>query len=90
MSTITLVMYSSMSTITFLHTRVRVRVLKKYSYSSTSTQKVLVLEYEYKYTSTITPSLLEITNDFGLEQIVCEPMRINNTLDLFFTTKDLQ
>ena len=35
MSTITLVMYSSTSTIAFLRTRVR--VLKKYSYSSTST-----------------------------------------------------
>ena len=30
--------------------------------------------------------LLEISNDFGLEQIVREPTRINNTLDLFFTT----
>ena len=30
--------------------------------------------------------LLVISNDFGLEQIVREPTRINNTLDLFFTT----
>ena len=51
MSTITLVMYSSMSTITFLST-------------STRTQKVLVLEYEYKYTTMITPSLVvSISND---------------------------
>ena len=28
----------------------------------------------------------EISNDFGLEQIVREPTSINNTLDLFFTT----
>jgi hypothetical protein len=30
--------------------------------------------------------MLDIANDFGLEQIVREPTRINNTLDLFFTT----
>ena len=30
--------------------------------------------------------LIEIANDFGLEQVVRGPTRINNTLDLFFTT----
>ena len=30
--------------------------------------------------------LLEMYNDFRLEQIVREPTRINNTLDLFLTT----
>ena len=29
---------------------------------------------------------LEISNDFGLKQIVREPTRINNTLYLFYTT----
>ena len=30
--------------------------------------------------------MIEIANDFGLEQIVTEPTRGKNTLDLFFTT----
>ena len=30
--------------------------------------------------------LFEIANDFGLEQVVREPTKINNTLDLFFTS----
>ena len=29
---------------------------------------------------------IDITNDFGLEQVVREPTRINNILDLFFTS----
>ena len=31
--------------------------------------------------------LIEIAKDFGLEQVVREPTRINNTLDLFFYLK---
>ena len=34
----------------------------------------------------LSKQLIEITNDFGLEQVVRGPTRINNTLDLFFTT----
>ena len=30
--------------------------------------------------------MLEIVNDFGMEQVVLEPTRGKNTLDLFFTT----
>ena len=30
--------------------------------------------------------MIEIANDFGLEQVVREPTRGKNTLDLFFTT----
>ncbi|XP_072023124.1 uncharacterized protein [Amphiura filiformis] len=34
----------------------------------------------------LSKKLLEITAEFGLEQVVREPTRGNNTLDLFFTT----
>ena len=35
----------------------------------------------------LSKQLIEITNDFGLEQVVREPTRINNTLDLFVYLK---
>ena len=34
----------------------------------------------------LSKQLIDITNDFGLEQVVREPTRINNILDLFFTS----
>ena len=34
----------------------------------------------------LSKQLIEIANDFGLEQVVREPTRINNILDLFFTS----
>ena len=34
----------------------------------------------------LSKQLIGITNDFGLEQVVREPTRINNILDLFFTS----
>ena len=34
----------------------------------------------------LSKQVIEITNDFGLEQVVREPTRINNILDLFFTS----
>ena len=34
----------------------------------------------------LSKQLIDITNDFGLEQLVREPTRINNILDLLFTS----
>ena len=34
----------------------------------------------------LSKQLIEITNDFGLEQVVREPTKINNILHLFFTS----
>ena len=34
----------------------------------------------------LSKKMLEIVNDFGMEQVVLEPTRGKNTLDLFFTT----
>ena len=34
----------------------------------------------------LSKQLIEIANDFGLEQVVREPTRINNILDLFVTS----
>ena len=60
MSTITLVIYSSTSTITLLRTRVR--VLKKYSYSSTSTPSLLDVDTNiYK-----SNSFLHLPNTFSI------------------------
>ena len=38
----------------------------------------------------LSKQLIGITNDFGLEQVVREPTRINNILDLFFTSNQTQ
>ena len=35
----------------------------------------------------LSQQLIEIANDVGLEQVVREPTRINNILDLFFYLK---
>ena len=34
----------------------------------------------------LSKQVIEMTHDFGLEQVVREPTRINNILDLFFTS----
>ena len=34
----------------------------------------------------LSKQIIDITNEFGLEQVVCEPTRINDILDLFFTS----
>ena len=70
MSTITLVMYSSMRTITLLCTRVRVWILKQYSYLSMSTITLNMHEYEYDYfalfssMSTITQKVLLLEYEY--------------------------
>ena len=47
---------------------------------------IFLLEFAKTSTQCIDAQLIGMTNDFGLEQVVREPTRIDNILDLLFTS----